>query len=225
MPSATDLTSFQNLLAGWFVAFDPFVEGSPACPGVCDLPADDTQLGLMQDVLAWDPTNTIIAHYVADFAATNNATQPTRPTMPSHCCRRAIQLLARQPAQVDTPLANINPELPVLFTNDGIITDPNYVARIRGPARRLTRRRYGGYDPYLVGTDLVTRSRQLTNKPTWTDLALWRPISPSNVEPWALLAGDPAAEKRPPTHRLVGGLQQPAGEPGVTAGSIAVDSR
>ena len=77
IPTGTEiLDAFQNITAGSIVAFDPFVAGSPACPGVCDLPADETQLGLLQNVLAWDPTNTSLASYVGDFAAQNNATIP-----------------------------------------------------------------------------------------------------------------------------------------------------
>ena len=65
-------------------------------------------------------------------------------------------------ATYDADLAAINPELPYLFTNDGIVTDPNYLAIADGTTTTLDPT-YGGYNPYLVGDDLLTL---LTNNET-----------------------------------------------------------
>jgi hypothetical protein len=164
IPTGTSvLDAFQNLTAGSIVAFDPYVAGSPACPATCDLPADETQLALLQNVLAWDPTNTSLASYVGDFAAQNNATQPEINDAVALLQTGTYNFSPAELAQVDTALGNINPELPALFTNDGILTDPNYLTYISDPtAAGITNSSgeligaYGGYDPNLVGTDLLT---------------------------------------------------------------------
>jgi hypothetical protein len=200
IPTGTEiLDAFQNITAGSIVAFDPYVAGSPACPGVCDLPADETQLGLLQGVLAWDPTNTSLAGYVSDFAANleNNATQDETNDAIALLQTGSYNFSPTELAQVDTALGNINPELPALFTNDGIITDPAYEAYTGTGALDPV---YGGYDPNLVGTDLVTLFQDSLSSPTdptlsadlstlATDFSF--PGDPANLA--ALLAGDPVA--------------------------------
>jgi hypothetical protein len=210
IPTGTQiLDAFQNLTAGSIVAFDPYVAGSPACPGVCDLPAGETQLGLLQNVAAWDPTNTSLSAYVTEFAANmeNNATQPEINDAVALLQTGTYNFSPTELAQVDTALGNINPELPALFTNDGILTDPNYLTYVTDPtAPGLLNSSgelvglYGGYDPNLVGTDLVTLFQDsLTNPvdPTLTaDLTTLAtdfsfPGNAANLA--AILAGDPAA--------------------------------
>ena len=57
--------------------------------------------------------------------------------MPSHCCRPgAYNFSPTELAQVDTALGNINPELPALLTNGGILTDPNYLTYLTDPSSR-----------------------------------------------------------------------------------------
>ena len=200
IPTGTSiLDAFQNLTAGSIVAFDPYVAGSPACPGVCDLPADETQLGLLQDVAAWDPTNTSLSEYVTEFAANleNNATQDETNDAIALLQTGTYNFTPTELAQVDTALGNINPELPFLFTNDGIITDPAYEAYTGTGALDPV---YGGYDPNLVGTDLVTLFQDSLSSPTdptlSTDLTTLAndftfPGNAANLA--ALLAGDPVA--------------------------------
>ena len=100
-------------------------------------------------------------------------------------------------AQVDTALGNINPELPILFTNDGIITDPAYEAYTGTGA--LTPE-FGGYDPNLLGTDLVTLFQDSLSSPTdptlsadLTTLASDFSFPGNAANLAAILAGDPAA--------------------------------
>ena len=200
IPTGTQiLDAFQNITAGSIVAFDPYVAGSPACPGVCDLPANESQLGLLQGVLAWDPTNTSLSNYVTEFAANmeNNATQNEINDAIALLQTGTYNFSPTELAQVDTALGNINPELPALFTNDGIITDPAYEAYTgTGPLDAV----YGGYDPNLVGTDLVTLFQDSLSNPVdptlSTDLSTLAtdftfPGDPANLA--ALLAGDPVA--------------------------------
>jgi hypothetical protein len=200
LPTGTSiLDAFQNLAAGSIVAFDPFVAGSPACPGVCDIPTDESQLALLQDVLAWDPTNTSLSSYVGEFAANmeSNATQDETNDAIALLQTGTYNFTPTELAQVDTALGNINPELPALFTNDGIITDPAYEAYTgTGPLDAV----YGGYDPNLLGTDLVTLFQDSLSSPTdptlSTDLTTLAndfsfPGNAANLA--ALLAGDPVA--------------------------------
>jgi hypothetical protein len=163
VPTGTELIdAFQNLTAGSIVAFDPFVAGSPACPALCDIPAGTTQLDLLKDVLALDPSNTSLASYVGDFAAQNNATIPEINDAVALLQTGSYNFSPTELAQIDTALGNINPELPALYTNEGILTDPNYLTYLSDPtAVGITNSsgqlvgEYGGYNYMLVGDDLV----------------------------------------------------------------------
>jgi hypothetical protein len=231
IPTGTEvLDAFQNLTAGSIVAFDPYVAGSPACPGVCDLPADETQLGLLQSVLAWDPTNSTLSTYVGEFAANleNNATIDETNDAIALLQTGTYNFSPAELAQVDTALGNINPELPILFTNDGIITDPAYEAYTGTGA--LTPE-FGGYDPNLVGTDLVTLFQDSLSSPTDPTLSadlttLASDFSfPGNAANLAdLLAGDPvaaAASSTDPTG-LSADFSSLLASLGATAGSDAL---
>ncbi|MFZ0716035.1 hypothetical protein [Mycobacterium sp.] len=240
LPTGTSiLDAFQNVTAGFIDAFDPYVAGSPACPGQCtDLPAGMTQLDLLKDVLAWDPTNSSLASYVGDFAAQNNATQPEINDAIALLQTGSYNFSPTELAQVDTALGNINPELPALFTNDGIITDPNYLTYVTDPsAAGITNASgeligaYGGYDPNLLGTDLVTLFQDSLTTPTdptlsadLTTLAndFSFPGDAANLA--AILAGDPvaaAASSTDPTG-LSADFSSLLASLGATAGSDAL---
>ena len=208
IPTGTEiLDAFQNITAGSIVAFDPYVAGSPACPGVCDLPADESQLGLLQNVLAWDPTNSTLASYVNDFAAQNNATQPEINDAVALLQTGSYNFSPTELAQVDAALANINPELPALYTNEGILTDPNYLTYLSDPSDPDLYNssgqligEYGGYNYTLVGDDLVKFFQDSFDGHTDPTLAadlqtlatdFTFPGDPANLA--ALLAGDPVA--------------------------------
>ena len=208
IPTGTEvLDAFQNLTAGAIVAFDPFVAGSPACPALCELPADESQLGLLQNVLAWDPSNSSLASYVGDFAAQNNATQPEINDAVALLQTGSYNFSPTELAQVDAALANINPELPALYTNEGILTDPNYLTYISDPdtpgitnASGQLVGEYGGYNYLLVGDDLVKFFQDSFDGHTDPTLAadlqtlatdFTFPGDPANLA--AILAGDPVA--------------------------------
>jgi hypothetical protein len=155
IPTLTDITqAFQNLVAGSIVAFDPYVEGSPACPATCDIPTDLTQLALVKDVLAWDPSNTTIQEWITNYPD-NNATTVQAEDAVALLQTGVYNLTPEQLATYDADLAAINPELPYLFTNEGIVTDPNYLAFTDGTTTTFDPT-YGGYDPNLIGQDLLT---------------------------------------------------------------------
>jgi hypothetical protein len=148
--------TFENLLAGTIIDFDPYTAGSPACPGQCDIPSSEQIPALVQDIYKLDPTNTTLGTWLTDYAA-GTANEPTQEQI-----NYAIALLqtgmynltSEQLTNYDAALASINPELPALFTNAGIVTDPEYLAYAGGSAPLMGE--FGGYNPNLVFDDLLT---------------------------------------------------------------------
>lgn len=64
-PTLTDfIYAMQSLHAGSVVAFDPYVPGSPACGGACDLPPSQTMQGLVEAIGNAFPGNTYIDHWL-----------------------------------------------------------------------------------------------------------------------------------------------------------------
>jgi hypothetical protein len=174
LPDLTNLThALENGAAGLIIDFDPFTAGSPACPAMCDIPSTLTIPGLVQDIANLDPSNTTLPTWLAENAA-GTADMPTQSQV-----FEAIALLQTgeynltpdQLATVDADLASINPELPVLYTNAGILTDPGYLAYTDATANTTTGATttavfdpvYGGDNLNLVGQDLLTL---LTNNET-----------------------------------------------------------
>jgi hypothetical protein len=163
--SLTDVThTLENLEAGFIIDFDPYTAGSPACPALCDIPTANQVPALVADIANADPSNTTLANWVSDYAA--NPASVNEPTEPE--INAAIALLQTgsynfsptELAQVDQALANINPELPALYTNAGIITDPDYLTYTTDPssvtdAAGNIESVYGGYNPWLDGTDFL----------------------------------------------------------------------
>jgi hypothetical protein len=199
LPSLTDITqSFQNFAAGLVVAFDPYVEGSPACPAACDIPTADTQLALVQDIEAWDPTNTTVQEWITNYPD-NNASITEAQASVALLQTGQYNLTPEQLATYDADLNAINPELAAYYTNDGIVTDPNYLAYSEALTNGTTLPAfdpvYGGYNPELIGSDLLTL---LTNNE-------WNFASLENIN-------------------TVGFLLDPAqGDPGLSAATAAAE--
>jgi len=59
--------TFENLLAGFIIDFDPYTAGSPACPALCDIPASNQIPALVADIAKADPSNTTLANWVTDY--------------------------------------------------------------------------------------------------------------------------------------------------------------
>jgi hypothetical protein len=174
IPTLTEFTqALQNLAAGLVIDFDPYTAGSPACPAACDIPASMTIPAIVQDIENLDPSNTTLQTWLTDYA--NGTSDNPTPSQVDE----AIALLQTgeynltpdQLATVDADLASINPELPALYTNAGIVTDPGYLAYTDATANTATGATttatfapvYGGSNLLLVPQDLLTL---LTNNET-----------------------------------------------------------
>jgi len=154
IPTITEIgQAFQNFAAGSVIAFDPFLMGSPACPALCDLPANLTQTALVQDILSWDPSNTTIQAWLD--GANNNATMFQQEAAVALLQTGQFNLSYDNLLNYDALLTQINPELPYLFTNDGIVTDPNYLEFASGATTNLDPV-YGGLNSNLVINDWIT---------------------------------------------------------------------
>jgi hypothetical protein len=174
IPTSTDFVeALQNVAAGLVVDFDPFTAGSPVCPASCDVPESLTIPAIVQDILNVDPSNTTLQTWQADLAA-GTAAEPTQSQIDETTALYQVGLFnlnADQLATVDADLASINPELPALYTNAGILTDPGYLAYTDATANTSTGATttavfdpvYGGDNGNLVGQDLLTL---LTNNDT-----------------------------------------------------------
>jgi len=158
LPTFTEtVQALQSLAAATVVAFDPFVPGSPACPGACDGVGIYTVPELVQAIGNLDPGNPMINQWLADVAANpptdNNATPPQTDASISLLQTGFFNLTPTELANVDSELATINPELPALLTNIGILTDPGYLAYSLGDTTTFDPV-YGGIAPSLVVPDL-----------------------------------------------------------------------
>jgi hypothetical protein len=119
-------------------------------------------LALMQDILNWDPTNQDVSTWVTNYPD-NNATVAEEQASVALLQTGQYNLTSAQLAEYDADLQAINPELPQYFTNDGIVTDPNYVdyanqleAGTLSSSSWTFDPEYGGYNPNLLGSDLLT---------------------------------------------------------------------
>jgi hypothetical protein len=166
-PSLTDLThALTSLPAGTILDFDPFVEGSPACPAACDIPTSLQIPALVQDIHQLDPTNPMINAWLADYAAgtANGPTQVQTGDSVALLQTGIYNLNPEKLADVDAALGRINPELPALFTNAGILTDPNYLNAPYSSAADFAPV-YGGLNTNLLPTDVLTLLQDAGSNP------------------------------------------------------------
>ena len=173
IPTLTEFThALENVAAGVVIDFDPFTAGSPDCPASCDIPECLTYPAIVQDIANLDPSNTTLQTWLAEFAA-GTAAAPTQSQIEETVALLQVgvyNLTPDQLATVDADLASINPELPALYTNAGILTDPGYLAftdataNTTGPTTTVPFDPvYGGDNSNLVAQDLLTL---LTNNDT-----------------------------------------------------------
>jgi hypothetical protein len=197
IPTLTDITqSLQTFAASLVVAFDPAVEGSSVCPATCDIPESLTVPALVQDIENLDPSNTTIQAYLNGLTDGYD-TLPTTPEIDASIAVLQTGIYNLTPAELateDADLAAINPELPALFTNAGILTDPGYLAyadevEANQAANPPFDPVYGGLNPNLDAQDLLTL---LTNNDT-SATALSNPSDLlALIDPGAVLT-DPSA--------------------------------
>jgi len=162
IPTFTELfQGLQNMLAGAVVDFDPFVEGSPVCPAACN----DDVLSVSTLLKLLDPgnNNPMINEWLT-AAAGGTANGPTTDQEWDSIALLQTGFFNLNPTQlatVDADLAKINPELPALFTNAGILTDPQYLTWLTDPSAvgslctDTSCGLYGGLDPSLILPDLI----------------------------------------------------------------------
>jgi hypothetical protein len=174
IPTFTEFTqALQNLAAATVIDFDPFTAGSSGCMATCDIPQFLTIPAIVQDIENLDPSNTTLSTWLAEYAA-GTADEPTQSQIDETTAllqHGEFNLTPDQLATVDADLASINPELPALWTNLGILTDPGYLAYTDATANTTTGATttaifdpvYGGDNLNLVPQDLVTL---LTNNDT-----------------------------------------------------------
>jgi len=197
IPTLTDVTqSLQTLAASLVIAFDPAVEGSSVCPATCDIPESLTTPALVQDIENLDPTNTTIQAYLNGLTDGYD-TLPTTPEIDASIAVLQTGIYNLTPTELateDADLAAINPELPALFTNAGILTDPGYLAYADEVEANQASNPpfdpvYGGLNSNLDAQDLLTL---LTNNDT-SATALSNPNDLlALIDPGAVLV-DPSA--------------------------------
>jgi hypothetical protein len=162
-PTGIDIPTFHDIifalqsnLAGAIVDFYPFVPGSTACIATCDIPSFLTQQALVGDIAKLAPNNPMISEWLAGFGTTDNGPTTTQVDASLALLQTGFfNLTETQLSHVDSMLAAINPELPALLTNAGILTDPGYLAFAESGATGTWDPVYGGYDPDLVFADLI----------------------------------------------------------------------
>lgn len=195
--------SLQSITASLIAAFNPYTPGSPACPGVCDAPEGWSTRELV-DMLDPHDSNPMIQAWLAGFAEdalypNNNATQEQINYAIALLQTGMYNLTPDQLANYNDALASINGGLPALFTNAGIVTDPDYLLYLQpgfgglDPSVPLEGI-YGGYNPGLVWNDLLTLGDYETN---WGQLfnintleTLFFPLSSTAAERSAETAAD-----------------------------------
>jgi hypothetical protein len=203
--------SLQSIAASLIVAFNPYTPGSPACPGVCELPEGWSTPELV-DMLDPDDSNPMIQAWLAGFAEdalypNNNATQEQINYSIALLQTGMYNLTPEQLGNYNDALTSINAGLPALFTNAGIVTDPDYLLYLQpgngglDPSVPLEGM-YGGYNPGLVWSDLLALDDYETDWGQLLDIntleTLFFPLSSTAAEPGAAAAID-LAEGLDPT--------------------------
>jgi hypothetical protein len=167
IPSLSSIVdNLQTGAAGLIIDFDPYVAGSPLCPASCDIPAGEQVPALVQDIENLNPSNTELQAWLDGYAA-GTVDGPTTSQIDESIALLQVgqyNLTPTELATVDSDLAAINPELPALFTNAGILTDPGYLAYTDATASTTTGATtdavfdpvYGGNNTALVPQDLLT---------------------------------------------------------------------
>jgi hypothetical protein len=154
--------ALQADAAGLVVTFNPFEPGSPVCPGDCEAFGSTGPLGItlpiVRDINSLTPGgNPIINEWLAAVAG-GYANIPTQTDIDYTVALLDTGLFTFSSESEDsivTSLAEINPALPNLVINAGLLTDPGYLAVSPGVVADPPLAEYGGLDPNLVLPDLL----------------------------------------------------------------------
>lgn len=155
------LSALQADMAGLVVTFNPFEPGSPLCPGSCEFGGSTGPLGvtlpIVQDINSLTPGgNPIINEFLAAVAG-GYSNAPTQTDILYTQALLDTGAFTFTPATEDSilsTLSGINPELPNLVVNAGLLTDPGYLVVSPGMLTSPPLAEYGGLNPNLILPDL-----------------------------------------------------------------------
>ncbi len=117
--------TWAAVYAGLVVNFNPYVPGSPFCPGACAVPDSLTTESIVRNILAVSPGNDLIEKWLADTAA-GTANGPTQEQIEA-----AIDTLQRDlgmfkfdeetTSRINAALADVHPLLPRIALHSGLM--------------------------------------------------------------------------------------------------------
>ena len=159
----TDFTqALQADAAALVVTFNPFEPGSPLCPGDCEAFGSTGPLGItlpiVQDINALTPGGNPIINEWLTAVAGGYANIPTQTDIDYTQALLDTGTFTFTPETEDSIIASlseINPGLPNLVVNAGILTDPGYLAVSPGVVADPPVAEFGGLDPNLILPDLL----------------------------------------------------------------------
>ncbi|WP_131808889.1 hypothetical protein [Mycolicibacter sinensis] len=200
--------AMKALIAGMVVDFNPYVAGSPMCPGLCNMPPVSppwgvTTLDLVKSIQGIGAPNPLIQQWIdlteqAGDNAVGNANGGTDEQILAGISALQTGMFtfdADTHNQIIDSLAAINPWLPALVVNGGIMTDPGllgpwpinpetgyYMPPTWDPTKDLADQvigEYGGknsllvWDDFLHALDPEHDSVYLGLTDLWAEMSSW----------------------------------------------------
>lgn len=202
--------AMKALIAGMVVDFNPYVAGSPMCPGLCNMPPVSppwgvTSLDLVKSIQSIGPANPLIQQWIdlTEQEAANAVGNANGST--DEQVMAGISALQSGMFTFDTEthneiidwLADINPYLPALVVNGGLMTDPGllgpwpinpdtgyYMPPTWNPDLPLDEQvigEYGGMNSLLVWNDFLyvldpSGGLYTSLEDLWAEMASWWPF-------------------------------------------------
>jgi len=132
--AADAIQAMKALAAGMVVDFNPFTAGSPLCPGLCDDPPFSppwgvTTVDLVNSIQGIGDPNPLIQQWLDETAAgtANAATDEQIVAGIESLQTGTFTFDAATQNEIIDLLAGINPYLPNLAVNSGLLTDPGFL--------------------------------------------------------------------------------------------------
>lgn len=153
--------ALQSIAAGLVVDFNPFVPGSPVCPGDCDIFGLNDTTSIVQAIGALWPGNTTINEWLdAVQGGYANVATPTQIADTIGLLQTGMFTYSPETTdQIVSSLNEINPTLAQLAVNAGILTDPGivdwYATGAQGMSTTTPDLLLQGDNPSLVVPDLL----------------------------------------------------------------------
>ncbi|ORV40360.1 hypothetical protein AWC02_18450 [Mycolicibacter engbaekii] len=173
--------AMKALIAGLVIDFNPYVAGSPLCPGLCNMapfspPWGVTTLDLVKSIQAIGAPNPQIQQWIdlTEAAGAQNAVGDANGSTDEQIVA-AISALQTGTFTFDTEthnaiidfLGDINPYLPNLAVNSGLLTDPGFLGP--WPINPET----GYYMPPTWNPDLPLDEQQIGEYGGLNSLLVW----------------------------------------------------